>query len=204
MSPALERMRAELRPHHDAIERTVRLAEESVTRELYVDFLARMLGFVEPCEARLLQATGRPPADLNARLKSSLLRQTLEALSLTEREVARLPRAASLPSLDRWPDALGYLYVLEGSTLGSQVLLRHLQVRLALSPAQTAYLRGYGADVGVMWKTFLADLERGLSASASAERAIVETARDTFTRLDTWLQGPDPRLATYPLRARTL
>jgi len=204
MSPALERMRAALRPHHDAIERTVALTGDEVTRDHYLDFIARMLGFVEPCEARLLGASGRPPGDLADRLKVPLLRRTLAALGAEEQVIAELPRATRLPSLDRWPDALGYLYVLEGSTLGGQVLLRHLGPRLGLSPAQVAYLRTYDQAVGSMWKSFLAELERGLSASADAERAILETARRTFITLDRWHQGSERRLATYPLRARTL
>jgi len=204
MSSALERMRAALRPHHGALERTVRLDGDAVTRADYVDFLATMLGFVEPCETRLFGAAGDPPADLAARVKAPLLRSTLEAFGLPPGTIAALPRATALPSLERWPDALGYLYVLEGSTLGGQVLLRHLGPRLGLSPAQVAYLRTYDQAVGSMWESFLAELERGLSASADAERAILETARRTFITLDRWHQGSERRLATYPLRARTL
>jgi heme oxygenase len=184
-------MRAELRTAHDRLEGTIALDGARATRARYTAFIERMLGFVEPCEARLRAAAGTPPDDLGARWKTPLLRSTLAALGLAAEAIDRLPRAASLPRLDRWPDAYGYLYVLEGTTLGGQVLLRELGVRLSLDEGESAFLRAYGPAVAKMWRQILTQLE-SVMADPAAERAITATARDTFARLDDWYRA-DPR-----------
>jgi len=188
---ALTRMRAELRTAHDRLERTIALDGAGASRARYTAFVERMLGFVEPCETRLGAAAGAPPNDLAARWKAPLLRSTLAALGVTGEAFDRLPRAGALPPLARWPDAYGYLYVLEGSTLGGQVLLRELGVRLSLTEGESAYLRAYGPAVAPMWRQILAQLESAM-ADPAAERVITATASDTFTLLDDWFRA-DPR-----------
>jgi len=182
----LERMRGALRPYHDRIEQTVDLMHPAITRDDYRAFLVRTLGFIEPCEAALRRARGTPPADLAARWKTELLRTNLAALGIEPSANASFALPADLPHLDRWPDALGYLYVIEGSTLGGQVLLRHLARHLALADAESVFLRGYDREVGGMWKALLAQLTAALSSSAANESAIVETARQTFVTLEAW------------------
>jgi heme oxygenase len=188
---ALTRMRAELRSAHDRLERTIALDGAGASRDRYAAFVERMLGFVEPCEARLRAAAGTPPGDLAARWKAPLLRSTLAALGVAGEAIDRLPRAGALPPLARWPDAYGYLYVLEGSTLGGQVLLRELGGRLSLTEGESAFLRAYGPAVAPMWRQMLAQLESAM-AEPAAERAITATARDTFALLDDWYRS-DPR-----------
>lgn len=186
MSAALERMRAALRPYHDRIEQTVNLLDPAITREDYAAFVTRTFAFVEPCEAALRAAAGAPPGDLDARWKTPLLRDNLSALGIDADAVAARPGAGERPGLERWPAALGYLYVIEGSTLGGQVLLRSLVPRLSLTRAETVFLRSYDEDVGGMWKAFLATLDAALSASAADASTIVDTARDTFVTLEAW------------------
>jgi len=189
MSAALERMRAALRPHHDRIEQAVNLMDPAITRQHYVAFLARTFGFIEPCEVALRAASGPRPFDLHERWKTTLLRENLAAVGMGAAAIAELPRATDLPRLDSWPAALGYLYVIEGSTPGGQVLLRGLVPRLSLSRSESVFLRSYERQVGEMWKTFLATLDTALSASATDELAIVATARATFVRLEAWHRG---------------
>ena len=177
-------MRASLRPCHDRIEQTVDLMHPAITRDDYIRFLVRTLAFIEPCEAALRDAAGTPPADLAARWKTALLRTNLATMGIGP--AAEFARPVDLPRLERWPDALGYLYVIEGSTLGGQVLLRHLAPRLSLSDAEAVFLRSYGREVGGMWKALLTQLDAALSSSAGSESAIVKTARDTFVTLEAW------------------
>jgi heme oxygenase len=88
-------------------------------------------------------------------------------------------------------DALGYVYVIEGSTLGGQVVLRDLGTRLSLTPEESAFLRSYGAEVGRMWREVLAWLGQAM-ADPAAEAAITTTAQETFSRLAGWYRA-DPR-----------
>ena len=72
------------------------------------------------------------------------------------------------------------MYVMEGSTLGGQVIARRLALPLrSLVP--------YGSRTGAMWRAF------GAAARASlgpAERGLaLEGARETFAVLQAWLTG---------------
>ena len=88
-------------------------------------------------------------------IKRHWLKEDLRALGRTsQRSALAIPRIAS-PA-----EALGSLYVLEGSTLG----LRLIEKRL--SPGHPAladaghFIRGYGPDNGIRWKNFLGHLEK--------------------------------------------
>lgn len=56
-------------------------------------------------------------------------------------------------------EALGMLYVLEGSTLGGRIILRMLASRGVHDPS-LAFLDPYGAQTGARWRGFLAVLAR--------------------------------------------
>jgi heme oxygenase len=58
----------------------------------------------------------------------------------------------------RW-EALGLLYVLEGSALGGRVILRALAARGAIDPV-LGFLDPYGSETGRLWRGFLSVLDR--------------------------------------------
>ena len=74
--------------------------------------------------------------------------------------------------------ALGLLYVVEGATLGGQVISRRLEVKLA-------FFRGYGEATGRMWRETSARL-RAVSNPAAQDEA-VRSAVSCFTLLRRWL-----------------
>ncbi len=95
-------------------------------------------------------------------------------------------RASSeLPSISSRPEILGAAYVLEGSTLGGQIIARHLEETLGLRDGcGYRYFRSYGPDVGAQWKAFRAELLR--ASSATNDPVIVRAARETFEILHRW------------------
>ena len=61
--------------------------------------------------------------------------------------------------------------MVEGATLGGQLLRRHLAPRLALTPERgLAYFAAYGDAVGPMWRAFGAAVARFDAALAPADR----------------------------------
>jgi heme oxygenase len=56
-------------------------------------------------------------------------------------------------------EALGMLYVLEGSTLGGRLILRMLAAR-GIEDPDLAFLDPYGAETGRRWRSFLSVLSR--------------------------------------------
>ena len=182
---ALARLRGAMRPHHERIERVVDLMQPGLTPSAYQRFLERSYGFINACERALDHDRAPAPLQLRQRLKTPLLFADLQALGLTASQIAALPEPSELPPIASWPDALGYCYVLEGSTLGGQVLSRHLSSTLAVPSGALTFLRSYEREVGPMWKTMLAVLEAAL-AEERAEQPITESARSTFDLLARW------------------
>ena len=171
----LEALRNATREWHDQVETAADLLTPGVDRRHYTRFLSAMLSVIRPCEARLDAGAAPPGLDIVTRRKTPLLEGDLEALGRPSAAVTDV-RTAALPSVHRWPHALGYLYVVEGSTLGGQVLLKRLVPALGLTAETSRFLRGYGSSTGSMWRSFAAHLE----TARGREQAIVECACATF------------------------
>jgi heme oxygenase len=89
--------------------------------------------------------------DYAARRKLPLLERDLDALGIPRSRAAAEVAPASRLDLDF---ALGCLYVVEGATLGGQVISRHL-AKLGIGPDNGGrFFHGYGARTGEMWKSF--------------------------------------------------
>ncbi|NWE37249.1 biliverdin-producing heme oxygenase, partial [Pseudomonas gingeri] len=115
----------------------------------------------------------------------------LHALGLDDPAVAALPRCTSLPPLDTPAACLGALYVLEGATLGGQILRREMAQRLGLDADNGgAFLNVYGAETGRRWKDFLDYLSR-VPLDAHAKLRAVNAARSTFSCFEQWLDSQE-------------
>ena len=124
-----------------------------------------------------------PDLALQSRLKCSLLREDLLILG---RDPATVRQCERLPRLDTFLQGLGCLYVLEGSTLGSQIISRRLEEKLQLGEGSGAsFFNAYGQSAGARWIEF----KRFISASVRPEQAdhVVEAARQTFLCFYEWL-----------------
>lgn len=65
------------------------------------------------------------------------------------------PLGMEVPPLNRRPELVGWLYVIEGSTQGGQVIARQLQVSLQLTASQGArFFNGWGEDTARHWRDF--------------------------------------------------
>lgn len=189
------RLLAQLKHHtadaHAALESRLNVFEQVRTRDDYRRLLARFFTLHEPIEARLANAADWPALgfDFSARRKAALLRDDLRALGASETDLAALPRAHDLPAVATLAEAIGCLYVLEGSTLGGQILSKHFQTALGLTPETGArFFHGYGAQTGARWREF------GLWAEAQSESAnedfeadAAHGARQTFHTFAQWL-----------------
>jgi heme oxygenase len=138
----------------------------------------RSWGFYLPLEGCLAtfdwSAAG---IDFGLRRKAPLIEEDLRALGIHR------PRLEAAPPLARQnlDFALGCLYVLEGATLGGQIISRHLAT-LGIGPANGGlFFHGYGAKTGEMWKSFQLSATR----YCATEEQIVEAvsgAQSTFER----------------------
>lgn len=160
------------------------LAAGALDRAGYRALLARLYGFHAPMEAAMAEAlAGRfAPA---AWQRADLLRADLAALGEGEPTLARLPRIRPPARLSD-PEAMGCLYVLEGSTLGGRHLARQLD--FVLPPGSTAgrsFLAAGSQPHRIRW----ADLGAALDAAGTdpaALRAMLAGAADAFARYEAW------------------
>lgn len=150
----LSRLRAQTRSSHEALE-----ADLDIFRHLADDEgrrrLARLFhGLHAGAEAVLRPwLTLVPGLDYEARRRRPLLDRDLAHFGEAPPTPCDMARPASLA------EALGLLYVLEGSTLGGQVIRKRLLAR-GLGLDGVSFLDPYGADTGPRWKAFLAVLDR--------------------------------------------
>lgn len=187
LSNVLDRLKAETRAEHTAMEGTLGLMHDDLALAHYRQLLERYFGFYAPVEARLAEVLGvAPPGglDVQARHKLALLRADLVALG--EPAPDTLALCTALPPLHTPAQAMGCLYVLEGATLGGMVIGRHVQRTLGLTPDSGArFFHGNGAHTAELWRDFRAALV-GFAAQPGIADVVVTSANDTFRSLRHW------------------
>jgi heme oxygenase len=140
-----------------------------------------MLGFHAPLENRLAAVAGLDRfVDVATRRREYLLRADLRWLGAGE-DVPLAP----LPAFDDVPEALGALYVAEGSTLGGRHLARALDAVLPPGQNGRRFLLGHGERHGAMWRACCESIER-CGADAGARATMIGSAVATFAAFEDW------------------
>lgn len=188
-SRALDCIRVQTAESHQHLEDALDLLRESFGRADYVALIGRFLGFYEPLEALLRDARDWSAIGIDAMAREKAHSLTVDLRALGQDNPAALPRCAALPDVSTPARALGAMYVLEGSTLGGQMITRHFQARWGLAPETGgAFFSSYGAEVGLRWREFRAALEAGLQSDHDQAQA-AEAAAETFECLEVWMTG---------------
>lgn len=186
-------LRSETKAYHDALEEKLSPLVEGISPGAYVSLLRRLLGFYKPLEDRIV-AVERLRAvlpDLEGRRKAHLLFADLLHLGMDEADLHCLPVCQYVPRVATVEEALGCLYVLEGATLGGQIITRHLKEDLGLDESGgCAFFYSYGEEVGPMWKSFRSVLH-SRCPYPEIQGPLVASARSTFVSLRRWLATMD-------------
>ncbi len=186
------RLRAETRDMHDRIEanpRFSRLMAPDLSLKEYRTLIIGLFGHHAGAEAALALAPGLPEAlKLPCRLtRTAALAADLRALGMSEAAITALPRCAAY-RLDSAEAAWGALYVLEGSTLGGQLIARHLATILGLGPDRgAAGLVPHGARTGALWREFRELMDDGAAMGEIDADSVIAAARHAFVTLDDWV-----------------
>jgi heme oxygenase len=157
-------LRTATQAEHAATEGTVPLMSPSLTLAQYGDTLARMYRIVRAWDT---WAAANAPDDLqpilHARRRAALLADDLHTLGLPTPEDKDIPHQrmqSTRVAGDPRAVFLGRMYVMEGSTLGGQLLARHVEERFGFAEGRgDSYFRGYGEATGERWRQFKALLE---------------------------------------------
>jgi heme oxygenase len=183
-----ERLREATAALHASVETRLDIDAGIVTPNDYAALLARFFGFYAPVERGLSKLDWRDSGlDFSKRLKAGWIEADLADFGVGDAAAAALPEAANAPQPETILEGLGVLYVLEGATLGGQVVLRRLGPRLGVHPCFGGrFFSSYGSDVGRMWRQYLSVL--GAFGQKDSEVAAIERAAvRTFRAFDVWL-----------------
>ncbi|MCU1758384.1 biliverdin-producing heme oxygenase [Pseudomonas sp. 14P_8.1_Bac3] len=187
--PVLQDLRAGTAELHIALEKRLPFFSDTLDIRGFEKLMQAYYGFYQPLESALQRSDTFPADfDLSPRLKCETLRRDLHAMASSADVLQSLPICQQLPMIDSSAACLGVLYVLEGATLGGQILRREIATRLDLHADNgAAFLDVYGAATGRRWRDFIDYL--GVRPMDATERAAVVTAaQTTFSCFERWLE----------------
>jgi heme oxygenase len=185
-------LRERTRDEHEAIEQTLGLMSDTLTLATYRRTLERFHGFWQPVEARLQQRVGLREIGLDPaeRARTPLLAVDLRALNVGD--PAALPVCGEGPLLASTAAALVCMYVLEGASLGGQIISRHVGQRLGITRESGGrFFHGYGERTGEMWRAFGAAVT-SFAITAETQDEVVRAAIETFRSLRRWCEVAPP------------
>jgi len=181
----LARLKQETTQLHQRIEHGLDLFRNDFNLEDYRSLLVRFYGYYSPWEERAFVTA---PRLVSARRKCANLALDLEALGMSRENILSIQPCDDLPPLDTVARVLGSMYVLEGATLGGQILLRQVRVRFGLQDDGCAFFSGYREQTGAMWKQFGGILE---DSPSHWRPEIISSAVGTFKSMGRWLGVPE-------------
>lgn len=181
----LRLLRSGTADEHEDVERTLDLLDPGLTPARLVAVLERMHGFWRSAEAGLDAWAQQHPADADRLSWARRRRADLFAADLAALGAPAAAATPDLPPVTGTDEALGRLYVLEGSTLGGTFIDRHLAALPALAGVRIGAFSPYGERTGAMWADFRrATRER--VADGGSPQAMLAAARTTFAALAGW------------------
>lgn len=184
-APALlsARLKDETATLHEQMHALMEQAQPFASRAQYVRFVAAQYHFQR---------------DVEHLFEDPAIQAAVPDLQVRGREAAALADLADLDAAPgdaaiatgkvAMPEALGWLYVSEGSTLGAAFLLKEVKDKLGLSETFGARnLAAYPEGRAVVWRRFVSFLDApGLSAQE--QDAVVAGARAAFERFGVLLK----------------
>ena len=173
----MPRLREATAEQHRELEAWVDPARRFATRESYTAYLLEIYALFVDLETTLATLPWRTISfDLDERRKAPLLEKDLRFFGLD-------PAAAHPPAMPLRLESLaagfGCQYVLEGSTLGGQMILAGLEKRGIGPDSGAAFFACYRERTPAMWKSFK---EAATAWCADEERVAeaIDAARCTF------------------------
>lgn len=184
-TPALlsARLKDETATLHEQMHALMEQAQPFASRAQYVRFVAAQYHFQRDVE-HLFEDPAIQAAvpDLQVRGREAAALTDLADLDAAPGDAAIATGTVAMP------EALGWLYVSEGSTLGAAFLLKEVKDKLGLSETFGARnLAAYPEGRAVVWRRFVSFLDApGLSAQE--QDAVVAGARAAFERFGVLLK----------------
>lgn len=176
-----EQLKESTQPSHQALEKKmVSMIKTIRTRQDYVNFLKLMYGYYSALERRVQDYVS--DMEIGKRRKAERL---LEDISYFE--ASGTPDIChDLPPISSHAEALGAMYVMEGSTMGGKTIARMIEGQAGINgPSGFSFFNGYGEETGRMWEEFKAFLNRPCDEMEKLN--MILTANRTFNTFYKWI-----------------
>jgi heme oxygenase (biliverdin-IX-beta and delta-forming) len=189
-----QRLRLHTAAAHSRVEDGLALLDPAVTPARLRAVLERFHGFWNATEPVLDRWAATSPAAAHAldwprRRRTDSLAADLHRLGATAADVATVPVAAPVFAQAGTAEALGWLYVSEGSALGGVLISRHLRTCESLVdvvPPALLTFAPYPSGPAPMWRSYLAYVQE-FAAQEDGAAAVLAAATATFDALADWL-----------------
>ena len=179
--------------HHKQLNRHPMLAgliQPECPLQEYLQLLYAYFGLYEALEKQILNflSTNAADFDYQPRLKLPWLLQDMTYFQIAP----HLPSRTTIvsPVIKNLGDLVGMLYVIEGSTLGGQLISKHLTKKHGITPETGGrFFGGYGENTSALWLDFLnfsASLNDDDAQCLSAKNMACETFRVFLQTLDNY------------------
>lgn len=181
----LNTLRRATEPMHRGLENNSiaqRLMSPSVSLSEYAFYLNCMGEVIKAFDDKVLPAIAAAIVDADSRRKYHEIKADLDFLYSNGATVATVKPFVGFTGKPSMAYALGYAYVIEGSTLGGRVILKQVMPSLHLEEDGTRFFAGYGADTGKYWKAFLQQFCAYI-LSNNAQEVAIQGAQDAFTEI---------------------
>ena len=141
---------------HRRVEDVLNIRDPALSRAEYREILISFYKIYRPLEYRFVQHALllSPDFNLELRLKTHLIQTDLIDLGCTDTQLNTIEDSEAFVDVNSSQTLIGALYVVEGATLGGQLICRSLRQNLNLGNEAHRFFSGYGEKTGQMWKEF--------------------------------------------------
>ena len=176
-----EQLKEQTKTNHQLLEKKMMGRMRAMQdRRDYINLLGNFYAYFGGLE-QLIQKyiSNNDVPDFDLRRKADSLASDIEILG------GVLPKLAAtdhLPAITNHQEALGALYVIEGSTLGGQIISQMIGRQLNLNEG-LSFFKSYGEQTLVMWQRFQAFLNLTQNSPGAAT---ITAANETFLKFSEW------------------
>jgi heme oxygenase len=179
----IQTLKQQTEADHRSAEEELPLMQPNLNIATYVDCLSKWHGVIAAWEE---QASSFAP-DWLLPFLIARRRRPLLALDLKWFGVVASHERRTLPGIGDLPSLLGAMYVIEGSSLGGQIIARHVETALMLRPGHgNSFFRGHGSQTGPLWKEFCEMMETRVPNDQAD--AVIASAKRMFATFRLWMQ----------------
>lgn len=186
-----QRLKTETAQQHERMHELMERGNPFADRGSYARFVAAQYLFQRDVEHLFQDAAVKAAVpDLEARGRQEASLADLADLG------AELPQGALGSEAVGMPEALGWLYVSEGSTLGAAFLFKEARDRLGLSETFGARnLAAYPQGRALAWRAFVASLDAPALGDAAIQDKVIAGANAAYDRFGSLLERYFPQPA---------